>query len=128
MNTQYTPSTIQTKVVDAVDCQALILEAGRELGAFFEVVASMFGSQEAEHAAERWLEILESDVAFIHNLGPSFRNITIQAAISLASRWINQSHYAPGPSDQASASRDMEFSACADPPARRYGPSVRLLQ
>lgn len=118
MNPLYASSTVQTKFADLVDCRALMLEAEKELGAFVDVVTSTFGSQEAEYATERWIQILECDVAFVHTSTPRFRNITVQAAISLASRWINQpslsrhgqSHYF-----------DTEFST------RAY-PLVRLLQ
>lgn len=109
MNTDYTRSTNQTKVTLHVDCEALTLEAGRELGAFLDVVAHLFGSEEVKHAADQWLKILESHVASIQSR--SFRDVTIQAVVSLTSRWINQSRYPLGPSGEASAARDIEFSA-----------------
>ncbi|MGD0648477.1 MAG: hypothetical protein ABR971_10830 [Acidobacteriaceae bacterium] len=125
MNTDYTPSTNQTKAALHVDCEALTLEAGRELAAFLDVVAQVFGSQEVKHAADRWLNILESHGASIRS--PSFRDVTIQAAASLTSRWINQSRYPMGRSGEGSAARDTEFSTCATPPAQGYSPTGAAL-
>ena len=115
MTTEYARSTNQTKFAVIADGQAFILEAERELGAFVHAVASMFNSQAAKQAAEQWLEVLESDVASVHTLTPSFRNITIQAAICLGSSLIKQGGHPLAPSDRGSATRDTGFSACAGP-------------
>jgi hypothetical protein len=126
MNTECIPSTNHGGAI-AVACQSLLREAERELGAFLNAVASTFGYQAAKHAAEQWVEILESDVAFIHNPAPSFRNITIQTATCLASSWIKQSHYPLALSDEGiSGLHHQFFFLRVNPPARRYSPSVRL--
>ena len=109
MNMECISSTNHTNVAIAVDCQALIREAERELGAFLSAVAIMFGSQAARHAAEQWLEVLDSDTVFIHNPTPSFRNITIRAASCLASSWIKLSYCPLALPDEASATGDREF-------------------
>ena len=66
-------------------CPDLVTMAERELSAFFKAITRLFGSEQAELAAEEWLrELIE-----IHALPTSareWRSITAKVSTRLASR------------------------------------------
>jgi hypothetical protein len=75
---------IQTKNTN-LDCADLTTMAERELAAFFRTVTELFGSEQAEHSAEDWLQELET----VEGLPASIREwqlITARVATRLANR------------------------------------------
>jgi hypothetical protein len=68
-----------------LDCAEFMTIAERELGAFFSAVTELFGSEQAEHSAEDWLDELEAT-----NCLPAstreWRLITAKVATRLANR------------------------------------------
>jgi hypothetical protein len=66
-------------------CSDLTRMAERELSAFFNTVAQLFGSEQAELSAEDWLlELIEIDG--LPASAREWRSITVRASARLASR------------------------------------------
>jgi hypothetical protein len=66
-------------------CPDLITMAERELSAFFNTVAQLFGSEQAEISAEDWLhELIEIDA--LPASPREWRSITAKVSTRLASR------------------------------------------
>jgi hypothetical protein len=87
------PATAQTSLPTAISpqgadgresCERQVTHAMREMGAFVMAVRKLYGSEEAAHAAERWVELAENaDVPLIDGY-PTWRHITIAAAGQIA--------------------------------------------
>jgi hypothetical protein len=65
-------------------CRRQLREAERELGAYFTAVAELFGAEAAAHAAECWIELLETTNLPAFDGRLNWREITILAASRLA--------------------------------------------
>jgi hypothetical protein len=69
-----------------------LMEAERELAAFYEAVSSMYGPQEAGNAAQNWIEDLIEGLKtmdrFADGVLPNCRRATLAAADRLTSRRI----------------------------------------
>jgi hypothetical protein len=68
-----------------LDCAEFMTIAERELGAFFSAVTELFGSEQAEHSAEDWLDELEA-VDRLPASTREWRLITAKVATRLANR------------------------------------------
>jgi len=65
-------------------CRRQLRDAERELGAYFVAVAELFGAEAAAHAAECWIELLETTNLPLLDGRLSWREVTILAASRLA--------------------------------------------
>ena len=74
------------EVLVPADLAALVALAERELGAFIRAVTDTFGPREGRHAAEDWVEELESTLEHRGVSADDWRSITIAAASRLAKR------------------------------------------
>jgi hypothetical protein len=73
-------------------CPDLMMMAERELSAFFNAIAQLFGPEQAELSAETWLqELIETDG--LPTSAREWRLITAKASTRLASR-VNASSIA----------------------------------
>ena|SRR6185312_11418926 len=74
------------EMVAPMDSAVLIASAERELGAFMKAMTDSFGPNEARHAAEDWLEELDSRQELPGLSAYDWRSLTIAAASRLATR------------------------------------------
>ena len=65
-------------------CRRQLRDAERELGAYFVAVAELFGAEAAAHAAECWIELLETTNLPLLDGRLSRREVTILSASRLA--------------------------------------------
>jgi hypothetical protein len=72
------------EVLKEAECDALLLAAERELGAFQAAVRSMFGPDAALRAANHWLDALETSEPVLDATVATLRRVTIQAASRVA--------------------------------------------
>jgi len=68
-----------------LDCADLLKMAERELSAFLSAVTELFGSEQAGHSAQDWLNELEAVNALPASTG-EWRRITTKVAMRLANR------------------------------------------
>ncbi len=77
---RYKPSTNSNLL-----CAELLLMAERELSAFFNAVTRLFGSEQARHSAEAWLQEL-SEIDGLPTSARDWRSITAKVLTRLANR------------------------------------------
>jgi hypothetical protein len=65
-------------------CERQFVNAKREMGSFVTAVRKLYGSAEADRAAEYWIELAESTRTPLIDGYPNWRHITIAAAGQLA--------------------------------------------
>jgi hypothetical protein len=65
-------------------CERQLATAEREMGAFVMAIGTLFGSVEASHAADRWIEIAGRLEGPLIDGSTNWRHITIAAASELA--------------------------------------------
>jgi hypothetical protein len=66
------------------ECDALVIEAQREFGAFVTAVMSLYGPELARRAGNHWLDVLESSETMPMPVSLPYRSVTVQAASRLA--------------------------------------------
>jgi hypothetical protein len=77
---------------DTQSYSCLLGMAERELGAFMNAVAELYGPEQATNAADDWINEFESADEPLDSTSREWRKITVKAAARLASRLLESGH------------------------------------